>query len=100
VEDGEKVYGLIYPELAAQNRVELDFEGVTMYGAPFFNAAIGQLLRDIAYHQVKTSLWAVNMQPIGQEIFDVVIENAHRYFTDEAYRQVWDDIVDEHFAED
>ena len=35
IEDGQKVYNLIYPELAAEHCVELDFTGIKVFATPF-----------------------------------------------------------------
>ena len=46
-DDGQRVYKEIHPKLAAGESVPLDFNGVTVVASPFFNLAIGQLLRDL-----------------------------------------------------
>lgn len=45
-DNGQKVYNLIHPELVADRPVKLDFTGVDIFASPFFNFAIGQLLKD------------------------------------------------------
>lgn len=46
LDDGQQVYNAIHPELTAGHPVELDFDRVEIFASPFFNAAIGQLLKD------------------------------------------------------
>jgi hypothetical protein len=41
---GQKLYNLVYPQLKQGKSVELDFIGVGIAAAAFFNYAIGQLL--------------------------------------------------------
>jgi hypothetical protein len=42
------IYSQIHPELIAGNPVTLDFSGVAVFSAVFFNVAIAQLLKDIS----------------------------------------------------
>jgi hypothetical protein len=42
------IYSQIHPELLAGNSVTLDFSGVAVFSAVFFNVAIAQLLKDIS----------------------------------------------------
>lgn len=53
-DDGQQVYHAIRPELAAGHPVELDFDRVEIFASPFFNAAIGQLLKDIEPDDLRT----------------------------------------------
>jgi hypothetical protein len=43
IDDGEKIYDLIYDALSNKQSVTLDFTNIEIYAAPFFNAAIGRL---------------------------------------------------------
>ena len=45
-EDGQKIYDAIHESLKQGETVTLDFDGVTQFASPFFNFAIGQLLKD------------------------------------------------------
>jgi hypothetical protein len=42
------IYQQIHPELLAGRAVSLDFSGVAVFSAVFFNVAIAQLLKDIS----------------------------------------------------
>ena len=46
-EDGQRVYNSICPKLSAGESVCLNFSGVRVFASPFFNFAIGQLLKDL-----------------------------------------------------
>jgi hypothetical protein len=89
LEDGQKLYDIIHPKLMAQQAVELDFSGVLIFASPFMNAAIGQLLRDIAPDDLNRLL-IINRQKItrvGLSILKVVINNAKAYYSDASYRE-------------
>ena len=87
MEDGQKVYDLIHPELLAGQPVELDFERVDVYASPFFNVAIGQLLRDIKSEDLNRLLKVSNMTSAGLAVLRRVIENSKRYYSDENFRR-------------
>jgi len=95
---GQQIYDLIYPQLQAGKAVELDFTGVRRFLSVFFNIAIGQLLRDIKPEHLDQLLVVSNLNPLGQQTYDNVIENAKRYYSDEQYRGAVDEMVLEQSA--
>jgi STAS-like domain of unknown function (DUF4325) len=95
---GQQIYDLIYPQLQAGKPVELDFASVRRFLSVFFNFAIGQLLHDIKPEDLEQLLVVSNLNPLGQETYDNVIENAKRYYSDEQYRQAVDEMVLEQSA--
>lgn len=94
-EDGQAVYDRIYPELVAKRPVELDFAGVEIFASPFFNFAIGQLLRDIDPNDLNNLLKISNLNPIGRPILKRVIENSKKYYSDTHYRSRVDEVIKE-----
>lgn len=95
---GQQIYDLIHPQLQAGKPVELDFAGVRRFLSVFFNFAIGQLLRDIKAEDLDRLLVVSNLNPLGQETYDNVIDNAKRYYSDEQYREAVDEMVLEQSA--
>lgn len=93
--DGQKVYDLIHPELQANQPVELDFTGVEIFAAPFFNLAFGQLLRDIQPKNIKHLLKVSNINSLGNQILKLVIENSKRYYSDPIFRSRLDEVIRE-----
>jgi hypothetical protein len=93
-EDGQRIYEAIHGPLLDGQKVTLDFAGVTQVASPFFNFAIGQLLKDIAEQTVRENLVIENLNPTGKMIVERVIENAARYHTNPDYRQIVDDILE------
>ena len=94
-DDGQRVYEAIYPSLQKGESVILDFTGVTQFASPFFNFAIGQLLRDFSVDSLRQILTIENLVPDGRAVVDRVIENASRYHTDIDYQKVVDAILQE-----
>ena len=81
--DGQSLYEKIHPELKAGNIVELSFTGVRVFASPFFNAAIGQLLRDISATKLNDLLKVVDLPPNGVDTLKKVIENSRSYYASE-----------------
>jgi hypothetical protein len=78
--DGQSLYEKIHPELKAGNTVELSFKGVRVFASPFFNAGIGQLLRDISATRLNDLLKVVDLPPNGVDTLKKVIENSRSYY--------------------
>lgn len=88
LDDGQKVYDQIVPALRAGQAVEVDFAGVTIFASGFFNAAIGQLLKDFKAEDLRQRVTAVNLTAVGADVLQQVVENAKRYYAaPESYRE-------------
>ena len=92
---GQKLYDLIYPQLRADNPVELDFTGVDVFASPFFNFAIGQLLRDFPPDRLNHLVRFSALKPNGRKVLERVIDNAKHYYSDEKFHQALDAVIAE-----
>jgi STAS-like domain of unknown function (DUF4325) len=97
-EAGQKVYDLIHPILLSGEQVELDFLGVKAYASPFFNYAIGQLLKDISAESLGNLIRFINISSVGESVLRLVIDNAKQYYADETFRKAVDEAVEEELA--
>ena len=95
LEDGEKIYGIIYPELKVGNSVELDFNEVRIFASPFFNSAIGRLLKDIEPQSLNTQLKFSSLSQVGKNILRQVISNSVKYYQDQKHRKAHDEVMKE-----
>ena len=86
LDDGQGVHERIQPALGRGETVELDFEGVSVFASPFFNAAIGQLLKDHQPQQLEELLRVENLNSVGRDLMQRVIENSQRYYSSADYR--------------
>ncbi len=93
LEDGQILFDRIHPELATGHQVQLDFEGVSVFASPFFNAAVGQLLKDLTPDTLNTLLKVVNLSPVGLDVLKRVIENAKRYYSSPDYRKAQEQLL-------
>jgi len=91
--DGQVIYDRIYPELSSGRSVLLDFEGVRVFASPFFNAAIGQLLRDLAPEDLNQKLKISNLSATGRSALRAVIRNARGYYADPEIARVVDEVL-------
>lgn len=96
LEDGQRVYDLIYPELKAGRMVDLDFSGVTVFASPFFNAGVGQLLKDIDPGKLNDLLKVGSLVPTGLNVLKRVIENAKQYYSDSKHKAAVDEVIKSH----
>src|ERR1700722_11139428 len=92
-EDGQKIYEMIHSPLLKNQKVTLDFEGVTQFASPFFNFAIGQLLKDVKKEDLKHLLKIEHISETGKQVIERVIENAAEYHGNPNYREIVDDIL-------
>lgn len=94
MDDGQKVYDLIFPELKAGNPMELDFSGCRIFVSLFFNYAIGHLLKDFSSDELNRLLKISDLTSIGVETLKGVIANAKRYYSmDEETRRKVDEAI-------
>jgi len=98
-EDGQKIYERIHTPLKEGTTVTLDFGGVAQFASPFFNFAIGQLLKDIAEQDLRHLLQIENLNETGKLVVKRVIENAAKYHGDVSYRKIVDDILEQQAKE-
>ncbi len=93
LEDGQKIFDLIHPELLVGNAVELNFVNVTVFASPFFNAAIGHLLKDIKPDDLNRLLKITGLVPPGLMVLKRVIENSKEYYSNDGARKALDDVL-------
>jgi hypothetical protein len=98
-EDGQRVYDAIHDVLQNGETVTLDFKDVTQFASPFFNFAIGQLLKDIKESDLRRLLHIESLNETGRLVVERVIENAAKYHGDKDYRKIVDDILEQQAKE-
>jgi hypothetical protein len=76
----ERIYSQIHPELLAGNSVTLDFSGVAVFSAVFFNVAIAQLLRDIPPDTLRDKLKIEGLPGHWMELLRKCVENGKGFY--------------------
>jgi hypothetical protein len=74
------LYAQIHPELLAGRSVILDFNGVAVFSAVFFNVAIAQLLKDIPPDTLREKLKIEGLAGHGMELMRRCVENAKGFY--------------------
>jgi len=98
-EDGQKVFDAIHDLLKNGENVILDFSEVTQFASPFFNFAIGQLLKDVDEAVLRRLLHCEKLNETGKLVVERVIENAAKYHGNKDYRKIVDDILEQQAKE-
>lgn len=98
-EDGQRVYEEIHGPLQGGQTVTLDFDNVNQFASPFFNFAIGQLLKDITETNLRKLLRIEHLNETGRLVVERVIENAAKYHGNKDYRKIVDDILEQQARE-
>lgn len=83
---GNKIRSLVEPALKQKNYVAVSFEEVTIYAAPFFAAAFGQLYKSFSYEVISDYLLAANMTQLAYKIYLKTMKNCRQYYLDPKHR--------------
>ena len=95
IDDGDKVFQLVRPELVKGFQVEIDFKGINLMLTPFLNACFGKLLEQFGREITMTE---VSMRNISNELLQRIndfISKKEVEFTQNHDREMLQDIFDE-----
>lgn len=92
-EDGQRVYNEIHPKLTSGESVCLNFSGVRVFASPFFNFAIGQLLKDLEPEDLNQLLKVEKIKADGLLVWQRVVENAKEYYKNPEAKIAVDEIL-------
>lgn len=95
IEQGEPLYEQVFARLRAGDSVTMDFRGVQVFASPFFNAAVGRLLKDFSIEDFRNRVIVEGLTPVGIALMERVIENSNRFYHDPAARKAIEDILNE-----
>lgn len=94
-EQGGIVYNYIVPRLKKGEKIVLDFNDVESMITPFLNVAIGKLYEDFSSEQLNKQLELSNLPEGTRSKFNLVIENAKKYYSDkDGFEKVVKDVID------
>ncbi len=92
-EDGEKLHAAYRPAFDGGKTIFLDFTGTRIFVSQFFNASVGQLLKDYSVEDVRQRLKFVNLPVAANAPLRRSVENAERYYRDPKYRDALDRVL-------
>jgi len=94
-DDGQKVYEQIVPRIKSNEKVCLDFGGVSVFASPFFNFAVGQLLKDFSPDKLNSLISVDNLTSDGTSVWKRVIQNAKEYYQNPKVKKAFDSTIEE-----
>jgi STAS-like domain of unknown function (DUF4325) len=95
LDDGEILHNVLYPLLEDGYSITVDFQGMTIFASPFFNAAIGRLLANFSAEFLKENLKPINLSAAGEGTLRQVIKNASAYYSNPVTRAAVDRVLHE-----
>ncbi len=97
-DDGAKLHDAYRPAFDAGEVVVLDFADTRIFVSRFFNAAVGQLLKDYGIAEVRERLRFENLPSAAVAPLRHSVENAERYFHDPKFQTALDSVLEAHAA--
>jgi hypothetical protein len=83
LQSGTKLYKVISPVLLQKNDLVVDFDNVTLFASPFFNASIGLLLKTLTIEELQQHLKPINLSDVGKELLNLVLANAIDFYSND-----------------
>ncbi len=83
LQSGTKLYKEISPILLQKNNLVVDFENVTLFASPFFNASIGLLLKNLTIEELQQYMKPINLSDVGKELLNLVLANAIDFYSND-----------------
>lgn len=80
MQSGDKIYTILKNKVQNGEHVTLDFAGVTLFASPFFNSAIGRLLKDKEISELQEQLKFDHLDDVGRDLLNLVISNAINHY--------------------
>lgn len=93
LDDGETLYNVLYPLLQEGSSLTADFQDMTIFASPFFNASIGRLLASFSTDVLKEKLKPINLSSAGEATLRQVIKNASAYYSNPVTRAAVDRVL-------
>ena len=98
-DDGAKLHDAYRAAFDRGEEVVLDFADTRIFVSRFFNAAVGQLLKDYGVEEVRHRLQIVNLPSAGHVPLRHSVENAQRYFHEPKFQAALDRVLEDQAAE-
>jgi len=100
LDDGDRIREAVRAGLSECDVVTLDFDRVQVIASPFFNAAIGRLLKDMPEGELRAHVEFTGLSDAGQHILERVIQNSAEYYADPSLSNAIDTVLQHQGAED
>lgn len=81
MQKGNLIYEILKLNCKNKEKVILDFDGVSLFASPFFNASVGHLLKDISVEELLQFMTPIHLNETGKELLNLVIANAIAFYS-------------------
>ncbi|GHT47139.1 hypothetical protein FACS189440_06800 [Bacteroidia bacterium] len=78
-DEGERIYNVLYPLLQAGEKVELDFQDITLLTTPFLHAVAGKLIHAFKAEELEENLSYRNTSPKIEARLQKILETSHTH---------------------
>ncbi|MBT4435533.1 MAG: STAS-like domain-containing protein [Flavobacteriaceae bacterium] len=95
IDDGEKVFELVSPEIAKNLTVEIDFKGVKLMLTPFLNACFGKLLERFGKERTMANVSIRNVPNDFLRKINEFIDQKDKEYTQASEREMLEELFDE-----
>lgn len=79
-ESASLVYPLLKEAVTTEDKVILNFTGISVLSSPFLSGTIGLLLQDYSVSNLKEKVSLTNLPAGGSNTVDVVIKNCESFY--------------------
>ena len=83
LEEGQKIYDMIGQSLQKGEKVELDFEGITLTTTAFLNVVLGVLYKDYSSEDLKNTLFLKNVNTETARRIKKVTDTAKLFYSNQ-----------------
>ena len=95
IDDGEKVFELVSPEIAKNLTVEIDFKRVKSMLTPFLNACFGKLLEHFGKEKIMTNVDIRNVSEDFLRRINEFIDRKDKEHTQSSEQEILQELFDE-----
>ena len=95
IDDGEKVFELVSPEIAKNLTVEIDFKRVKSMLTPFLNACFGKLLEHFGKEKIMANVSIRNVSEDFLRRINEFIDRKDKEYTQSSEQEILRELFDE-----
>lgn len=92
--DGMLLREKIQDALKSNQKICVDFEGITTFATPFFNVSLGYFIGKLGIQTFGDQIEVINLSSFGESVYQRVYENAMTYYESSFKTQIDEIITD------
>jgi hypothetical protein len=95
LDQGRKLYDLLFKELKEKNTIEVDFQGIQTLYSPFLMGSLGKLLEHFDKEKLMQELVFCNTKSEHLKSVNEFIDRAETQLTEQGYLQTMKELFEE-----